>query len=453
MLFRASDPFEDESWSDPLIFHPNKIDPDLFWDDDGTVYISTQGIVTQTLDLETGELSQPEIPLWNGTGGNWPEGPHIYKKDGWYYLLIAEGGTGGNHAVTVARAENVLGPYEAHEGNPILTNRYTDNYFQRVGHGDLFDDVDGNWWAIVHASRGGPELKIHPMGRESVIAPARWEEGEWPVITNVTGEMDVWSLPQETRDVPGDGPFNGDPDQLVFDASSKIPKHFLFQRVPNYDHFTFSDDGLEITPSRSNLTGNPESSDIAVTGRRGISFIGRHQTATTFNFSVDLSFTPTKVGQEAGITMFLAQENHVEIALTHLELCDEGPGTYIRFRGFGAESPRQSWFRLPQDWLDAWPVRLHIQAKDPEMYQFGASLGDDGDIVDLGTASAVLVTHLDSAMSGTFIGAMVGAYATCNGAGEGLECPKGPVPKFQRWTYEPIAQYIDYDRSAPVEDL
>lgn len=453
VLFRANDPFEDESWSDPLIFYPNKIDPDIFWDDDGTVYVSTQGIVTQTLDLESGELSQPEIPLWNGTGGNWPEGPHIYKKDGWYYLLIAEGGTGGNHAVTIARAEHPLGPYEVHEGNPILTNRLTDNYFQRVGHGDLFDDVDGNWWAIVHASRGGPDLEIHPMGRESVLAPARWDEGEWPVITNVTGEMDVWPLPEETRDIPGDGPFNGDPDDLDFYSSSTIPKHFLFHRVPNYEHFKFSDEGLEITPSRSNLTGHPESSDIAVTGRRGISFIGRRQTATIFNFSVDVSFSPTEVGQEAGITMFLAQENHVEISLTYLDLCDEEPGIFIRFRGFGAEAPPQSWFRLPQDWLEAKAVRLHIQARDPESYVFGASLTEGGDIVELGTAPAALVTMLDSAMSGTFIGALVGAYATCNGAGEGLNCPEGEVAKFQRWRFDPIEQYVSNDQRVPVEEF
>lgn len=453
VLFQTVDPFQDDSWSDPLIFHPNKIDPDIFWDDDGTVYISTQGIVTQKLDLETGELSQPEIPLWNGTGGVWPEGPHIYKKDGWYYLLIAEGGTGGNHAVTIARAEKILGPYEANEANPILTNRYTDNYFQRVGHGDLFDDTDGNWWAIVHASRGGPELEIHPMARESVLAPARWDEGEWPVISNVTGEMDVWPLPKETRDVPGVGPFNGDPDELIFDSSSTIPKHFLFHRVPNFDHFRFTDDGLEITPSRSNLTGKPESSDVALTGRRGISFIGRRQTATIFDFGVDLSFTPMDVEQEAGITVFLAQENHVEISLTYLTPCGEESGVFLRFRGFGAESPRQSWFRLPQDWLEAKAIRLHIEARDAESYVFGASIGDGGEIVELGTATAALVTHLDSAMSGTFIGALVGAYATCNGAGQDLECPEGQAATFQNWRYRPVAQYISPDREIPVEEF
>jgi beta-xylosidase len=124
-LFRTKDIFSDEAWSDPLIFYPNKIDPDIFWDD-GKAWVAQQGVILRELDLETGDLSQPPIQLWNGTGGVWPEGPHLYKKDGWYYLMIAEGGTGANHAVTIARSKHIDGPYESHVGNPILTNRYTD---------------------------------------------------------------------------------------------------------------------------------------------------------------------------------------------------------------------------------------------------------------------------------------------------------------------------------------
>src|SRR5690606_14319025 len=116
--FRTTDPFDDDAWSDPLLFSPEAIDPDLFWDDDGKVYAATQGIILQELDLETGELSQPPIEIWTGTGGVWPEGPHIYKRDGYYYLLIAEGGTATDHAITIARSENIDGPYEAYENNP-----------------------------------------------------------------------------------------------------------------------------------------------------------------------------------------------------------------------------------------------------------------------------------------------------------------------------------------------
>jgi beta-xylosidase len=448
VLFRSNDPLSDEAWSDPLIFHPNKIDPDIFWDDDGKVYVATQGVVLQELDLDTGELSQPAIPLWNGTGGVWPEGPHIYKKDGYYYLLIAEGGTAQNHAVTIARSKSITGPYEANPANPILTNRNTDAYFTRVGHGDLFDDTNGNWWAIVLSSRSGVAYDNMPMGREAVMAPARWDEGEWPVADPVRGEMETWPLPAETRDVPGDGQFNSDPDEFDWDASSTIPKHFVYWRVPRYENFKFTEDGLEITPSRSNLTG-AYNGDIALTGQRGISFVSRRQTHTIFNFSVDVSLSATEVGQEAGATAFLAQENHVEIALAYLKPCNEEAGLFVRFRAHGRLSPPQSTFRLPPDWLEAESIRLHIQARDQESFVLGASLGD-GEILELGTAPAKLISHLDSARSGTFIGGLIGVYATCNGAGEGLDCPEGGVGKFQRWRYEPIAQFVDYETSIPV---
>ncbi|KAH7303489.1 glycosyl hydrolase [Stachybotrys elegans] len=448
VLFRAADPFSDEAWSDPLIFHPNKIDPDIFWDDDGKAYVATQGIVLQELDLVTGELSQPAIPLWNGTGGVWPEGPHLYKKDGYYYLMIAEGGTAQNHAVTIARSKSITGPYESNVANPILTNRGTDAYFTRVGHGDIFDDENGNWWIIVHASRSGVAYDNMPMGRESVMAPARWDEGEWPVMDSVKGEMEVWPLPEETRDIPGDGYFNGDADAYDWDAASKMPKHFVYWRVPRYENFQFTDSGLQIVPSRANMTG-AYTGDIALTGQRGISFVSRRQTETIFNFSVDVSLDATAVGQEAGVTAFLAQENHVDIGLAYLQPCNEEAGLFIRFRAHGRLSPPQAMFRLPADWVEAESVRLHIQARDQESFVLGASLGD-GELIELGTAPAELISHLDSARSGTFIGVLVGIYATCNGAGEGIDCPEGGVATFQRWRYEPIAQFIDYERSIPV---
>lgn len=451
-LFRTKDIHSDEAWSDPLIFYPNKIDPDVFWDD-GKVWVAQQGIILQELDLETGDLSQPPIHLWNGTGGNWPEGPHLYKKDGWYYLLIAEGGTGSNHAVTIARSKKLDGPYESHTGNPILTNRYTDEYFQRVGHGDLFDDQDGNWWVIVHASRTGPEMKIYPMGRESVMAPARWEEGEWPVITNISGRMDVWPLPQEDRDgVPGDGPFNGDPDVFDFDASSTMPKHFLHHRVPREGSFSFTDGGLEIVPSRANLTGVSYTDDLALKGQRGISFVGRRQTQTVFNFTVDVdASSASEVGQEAGISVFLAQENHADISIVYLDqsTAEKSAGLHLRFRAHGREAPPAVTMAFPEDWAGTNSIRLHIFTRDTESFYLGASL-DDGDVIQLGDVSSSLVSRLDSAQSGTFIGALLGAFATCNGAGQGDDCPGSFVGKFNRWRYTPIAQYIEADEFIEV---
>ncbi|CAI6089700.1 unnamed protein product [Clonostachys chloroleuca] len=451
VLFRTTDPFSDDAWSDPVTFKPTKIDPDIFWDDDGKVYVATQGIILQELNLETGELSQPPISLWNGTGGVWPEGPHIYKRDGWYYLLIAEGGTALDHSVTIARAKSIEGPYEAYANNPILTNRGTDEYFQTVGHGDLFTDTEGNWWGVALATRCGPEYKNYPMGRETVLYPARWEEGEWPVLQNVRGEMEGWPLPAEDKSVPGDGPLNDEADDFDFDASSKLPKHFLHWRVPRDGVFSFTDKGLQIVPSRNNLTGVPYSeTDVVLTGRRGLSFVGRRQTHTLFDLTVDLDFTPREIGQEAGITIFLTQANHIDVSVVLLrgDDGDKTPKLSLRLRAEGTGGPPpEKIVAVPEDWLKRpGPIRLRIQAKDPLSYELSASKRCSGtpDIV-LGTASSGLV----SGGNGSFVGSLVGAFATCNGVGEGADCPAGGLASFKRWRYTPVAQFISADKSVP----
>jgi beta-xylosidase len=161
IIFKTADPYDDAAWIGPISIDTKAlaIDPDLFWDDDGQVYVAASGIQLQSVDLDTGGTSDP-VNIWNETGGVSPEGPHLYKKDGWYYLLIAEGGTEMDHAVTIARSKDVFGPYESYAGNPIITNRNTSEYFQTVGHADLFQDVAGNWWGVALATRSGPQWSV-----------------------------------------------------------------------------------------------------------------------------------------------------------------------------------------------------------------------------------------------------------------------------------------------------
>lgn len=442
VVFKSTDPFSDAAWSDPVIFHPTKIDPDLFWDDDGKVYAATQGIILQELDLETGELSEPPISLWNGTGGVWPEGPHLYKKDGWYYLLIAEGGTATDHAVTIARARNITGPYEAYEHNPILTNRGTDELFQTVGHADLFQDVDGNWWGMSLATRSGPEYKIYPMGREAVLFPVTWKEGEWPVLEPVRGKMSGWPLPPTNRDVPGDGPFNSDPDEYDFEEGSQIPPHFIHWRVPREGTFSVTSGGLQVVPSRNNLTGSDLwSQPSELTGRNGLAFIGRRQTYTEFKFGVDLTFKPQSVGQEAGVTVFLTQVNHIDLGLVLLE-ANTTSGTQLAFR-FRAEGtgtrPEPIIVPVPADWADG-AIRLLIEATNDKEYSLvAAPASDPENRLPIATASGALV----SGGSGSFVGSLLGTYATCNGAGTGDVCPEGGEALFKRWSYVGTAQKVE----------
>ncbi|KAI0108220.1 glycoside hydrolase family 43 protein [Daldinia grandis] len=454
VLFKSDDPFSDEAWSDPVTFPADKIDPDLFWDDDGKAYVATQGIILQEIDLETGEVSQPPISLWNGTGGVWPEGPHLYKKDGWYYLMIAEGGTETGHSITIARSRNLTGPYEAYEKNPILTNRGTDEYFQTVGHGDLFQDADGNWWGMALATRSGPQFEIYPMGREAVLSPVTWEEGEWPVLQPVRGRMNGWALPPANRDMPSAGPFNSDPDTYDFEEGTSIPRSLVHWRAPRDGAFSVTPQGLQIVPSRNNLTGTPFSATTPeLTGQQGLSFIGRRQTDTLFSYSADLAFAPQHVGQEAGVTVFLTQANHIDLGLVvlpatatltptcapHRKRQAANTQLALRFRAEGTGTPpAPRTVGVPGDWL-AGGIRLRVEAANATHYRFGAApAGDPGAGVAVGAASAGVV----SGGNGSFVGSLVGVYATCNGAGGGVQCPGGGEAYFTRWRYSGAGQYV-----------
>jgi beta-xylosidase len=129
VLNTATDPFDDSSWTNMLEVetHGLTIDPDIFFDDDGSVVVASAGapIIASYLDLATGKTSEPWT-LWNGTGRGHPEGPHIYKKDGFYYLMIADGGTQLGHSATIARSKTLNGTWESSPYNPLVSNTGTD---------------------------------------------------------------------------------------------------------------------------------------------------------------------------------------------------------------------------------------------------------------------------------------------------------------------------------------
>lgn len=172
-------------WSEPLWLEQQGIDPSLYFEDGKCYMVSNpDGVITLCeIDPSDGRTLSPSKPLWKGTGGRFPEGPHIYKHDGWYYLLISEGGTELAHKLTVARSRNIYGPYEADPANPIFTHCSAagqESNIQGTGHGDLFQASDGSWWIVFLAYRryGGD---FHHLGRETFLAPVSWLDG-WPVI-------------------------------------------------------------------------------------------------------------------------------------------------------------------------------------------------------------------------------------------------------------------------------
>ncbi|WP_052226512.1 glycoside hydrolase family 43 protein [Microbacterium mangrovi] len=187
ILTTAEDPAG--PWSEPMrIPEAVGIDPDLAWDEDGRCWLSwsgeqpvaQHGILQAQLDTDTGSLLTDPVVIWRGTGGQYPEGPHLYEHDGNWYLVIAEGGTERGHAVTVARATSPNGPFSASPSNPFLTARGTDWPTQNIGHADLVELADGTWAAVFLGVRPhGSTPGWHVLGRETFATRVAWTSG-WP---------------------------------------------------------------------------------------------------------------------------------------------------------------------------------------------------------------------------------------------------------------------------------
>jgi hypothetical protein len=177
-------------WSDPVhVAGAIGIDPDLAWDEAGTCHLTWAspmpgllGIASVPVDPGTGAmLAEPRL-LWNGTGLAFPEGPHLYRIGGWWYLLLAEGGTERGHAVTIARARTLDGPFEPAPRNPLLTHRSTSHPVQNTGHADLIELADGSWAMVYLGTRPrGQTPGYHVLGRETFLAGVDWVDG-WPVV-------------------------------------------------------------------------------------------------------------------------------------------------------------------------------------------------------------------------------------------------------------------------------
>ncbi|MDT0169019.1 family 43 glycosylhydrolase [Pseudarthrobacter sp. BRE9] len=172
-------------WSDGAVIEAvDGIDPDLAWDDDGTAYVTfarhPDAIRQVRVDLATGTALEEPRPLWSGSGLYAPEGPHLYLRGGWWYLLAAEGGTDRGHAVTVARSRRPDGPFEPAPHNPVLTASGTGSPVQNTGHADLFELPDGGTAMVLLGVRPvGLTQAFSPLGRETFLAAVDWID-DWP---------------------------------------------------------------------------------------------------------------------------------------------------------------------------------------------------------------------------------------------------------------------------------
>lgn len=324
----------------------------------------------------------------------------------------------------------------------------------------------GSWISIradTHAT--GPYANtsaLSPMGREAVLTPVTWNGGGWPVFSQVRGTMTGWALPSPAHDIPGSGPFNGDPDDIEFPPNSTIPSHFIVNRYPSVSFFEVSPPGhlnkLQVTPSPTNLTGILDGSSPTLSGQEGQAFIGRLQEHTLFTFSVDLLFDPQGPGQEAGITAFLTQANHISLSIASprfLAAKQYGPhlSSEIRFSiettgTVNSSIPSSTaTFPIPATWPRG-PIRLQIHTSNATEFVFS--------VVPVANLNAQKITGSTSALvvsggSGPFTGTVLGVYATCNGhQEEDRGCAKNGKAYFSRWRYQGAAQQIYHSEWVPV---
>jgi len=312
-------------WSDPIhISGAPGIDPDLFFDDNGKVwYVGNQmpenpnfngegEIWLQELDINEFKLVGEKYLLWRGAcGGVWAEGPHMYKKDGRYYLLIAEGGTSFNHAVMVALSDNIEGPYISNPRNPIITSRHLsyDNWVNSTGHGDIIELDDGRNYMVLLGIRNQIERGSN-MGRETFLAPITWEREPfewketkhlWPVVSPKTGRIEL----------SNDFVFNNSIQNIETSFKDNFESDILnlkwnFRRYPieNIFHLNKND-------KRLNLICHPN--QIKERGRAAL--LGFKQTESSFEYLTQMYFEPNTNGSEAGISFFQKDDNYINFTL------------------------------------------------------------------------------------------------------------------------------------------
>ena len=374
-------------WSDPILIQTQGIDPDLFFDDDGRAYVISSTFVLFEIDLNTSKFISEGRKVWNGTGGRYPEGPHIYKKDGFYYIIAAEGGTEEAHSETIARSKNVWGPYNPNPSNPILTHCNASgqgNPIQGVGHADIVQTHDGSWWIVFHGYRsiGGT---YHTLGRETCLAPVSWPENGWPVVNGngtITINMTCPTLPLK--------PFPAVPARTDF-SQDKLSLEWNYLRYPVKGNYSLS--------SHSGFL-RLKGSEQTIEDQKSPTFVGRRIQDMYFTAATELDFNPGKGNEEAGMIL-LNNGAHFDVIIKQ----SKGRRVIVGRLRFGSVIHETGEAELKPG-----PVKLIIKGERAN-FIFSYSQGND----EPKELTKVLAKYLSSETVGGFTGVYVGLYATGNG--------------------------------------
>lgn len=421
-------------WSDPYYVNSSGFDPSLFHDDDGKKWFvnmlqdhrrrprSFAGIRMQQWDEKAGKLVGPWKTIFKGTELDLVEGPHLYKRNGYYYLLTAEAGTGYEHAATLARSKDIWGPYEVHPQNPILSS--TSNplaALQRAGHADIVEAEDGKWYLVHLTGRPITQSRRCVLGRECAIQEAYWDKDDWLYVKN--GPVpSLWVELPAARD---DTAYWAE-QKYTFSAADGLHKDFQWLRTPEPDRiFSVQDGALELT------------------GREAIgswfeqALVARRQTHFSYDAETTVSFSPQDERQFAGLTAYYCRFNFFYLAVSaHAD----GKREVLIMRS------EASWpdGRLTYPMLDPvevpqeGKVRLALSVRGKAL-QFSYAVEGEAELKAIGPVldASILSDECGGHQAhGSFTGAFVGVAASDV---NGLETKA----KFDYFTYRPVRHASD----------
>jgi xylan 1,4-beta-xylosidase len=329
----------DGPWSEPVYLNSSGFDPSLFHDDDGRKYLVNMlwdhrpgrnrfgGIVLQEYDHARKALVGERQMIFPGTSLGFTEAPHLYKRNGFYYLLTAEGGTGWNHAVTMARSRTLTGPYELHPHTYILSSRARpDAPLQRAGHASLVHAPDGTPWLAYLCGRPLPNRGRCVLGRETAIQPMRWGDDDW--LYTLTGD----GLPVANIEHPGASPGHAQ-CRYTFDSPT-LHDDFQWLRTPEPAHI-FS---LTARPGYLRLIGRETLGSLFTQ-----SLVARRQQALCYSASTRIEVEPAHFQQAAGLICYY---NSVKFHYLHVSY-DEQSGRHLRVMSALPDSPQADAFTAP----------------------------------------------------------------------------------------------------------
>ena len=393
-------------WSEPhWIADAPGIDPSLFFDDDGKAYYTGnirldtiprdskyRSIWLREIDLTSMKLvGERSIILNEGAlhEASNAEAPHLYKVNGLYFLMIAEGGTGDNHAVTIFRSKDLRGPYEGNKKNPILTHRHLGSEYPIActGHADIVETQNGEWWMVMLGVR--PYGGFHyNLGRETFLASVVWQDG-WPVVNPGYGKVleetavpnfPVWSIPS----TPACDNF--DQAHLGF--------VWNFIRTPREQFYNLNERPgylrLKLRPQMLAKWENP-------------SFVGRRQQHINFSASTAMEFVPKNEHESAGLVLLQNPDFHFRVE-------------YLR-------SGKENVVRLTKRHGGKEETLAEIPQANKRIYMKVEAIGQDYNFYVASAAGdwKVLREHVDGRTlsrtnAGGFVGTYIGLYASGNGA-------------------------------------